>query len=57
MLAGILVDEAYLQSCQISIMDVFAKIFNGYKRLTNFAKKDSIIDVCQGAKRSSGCVT
>ena len=38
--------EAYSKTCQISKMEVFAQIVNGFQFLTNFAKS-SILDVWQ----------
>ena len=37
--------EAYLEPCQISKMEVFAKIVNGYKRLGELFVKHFIFDV------------
>ena len=38
--------EAYSEPCQISKMEVFSQIVNGFQFLTTFAKS-SILDVCQ----------
>ena len=40
-----LLAEAYLEPGRTSIMSVFAKILNGFKLLTAFARKSSIADV------------
>ena len=46
--------EAYLEPLQTSKMKkLFAKIVNGFKPLTVFAKS-SILDVCNGSKYASG---
>ena len=41
--------EVYFEPLQTSKMELFAKIVNGLKLLTNFAKC-SILDVCRGSK-------
>ena len=43
----VLISEAYSEPYQISKMEFFAKIFNGLKLLTVFAKI-SILDIWQG---------
>ena len=40
--------ETYLEPCQISKMECFAKIINGFQPLTIFARR-SILDVRQGS--------
>ena len=44
--------EAYLRSCQTSMMKYFPKIVKGFQPLTIFAKR-SILDVWQGFKYPS----
>ena len=44
--------EAYLEPCQTSKTDIFAKIINGFQSLTIFAKS-SITDIWQGYENVS----
>ena len=41
--------EVYLQPCQKSMMEHFAKIVTGYKLLTTFAKH-SVVDFLHGSE-------
>ena len=47
------ISEAYLEPLQTSKTELFAKIVNGFKLLTVFAKS-SILEVCSGSKYASG---
>ena len=41
--------EVYLQPCQKSMMEHFAKVVTGYKLLTTFAKH-SVVDFLHGSE-------
>ena len=44
--------EAYLEPCQTSKIDIFAKIINGFQSLTTFTES-SFTDIWQGYENAS----